>query len=79
MATTSVGGSSGSEGDAAVPACEACGHDMSSHDATARRFCRVSHDRAVDRGCICRAAAETREPAEPAGAPMYGRGRFSGR
>lgn len=50
-------------------------------DATARRFCRVSHDRCLDRGCVCR-AAETPEPAtpaEPAGAPIYGRGRLSGR
>nr|WP_211261517.1 RGCVC family protein [Pseudonocardia acaciae] len=77
MTTTSHDDPSGSEG-----ACEACGHDVSSHDATAQRFCRVSHERGLDRGCICRDGAKTPEasaPAEPSGAPMYGRGRFSGR
>jgi len=60
-------------GDTMVRACEACGHDSSSHDATATRFCRVSQDRALDRACICR------EPAVRSGSPMYGRGRFSGK
>ncbi|WP_445189192.1 RGCVC family protein [Pseudonocardia sp. Cha107L01] len=60
-------------GDTMVRACEACGHDSSSHDATATRFCRASHDRKLDRGCICRVA----EPTRRSGAPMYGLGRFS--
>jgi hypothetical protein len=58
--------------DSLATVCEACGHDESLHDATGTRFCRASLDRAVDRGCICRAAGK---PATP----MYGRGRFSGK
>lgn len=56
-------------------ACRSCGHDESSHDATATRFCRATHERALDRACICRGHEPTRRPE----APMYGRGRFSGR
>jgi hypothetical protein len=48
------------------------------HLASWARLCPGNHDRGLDRGCICQ-AAETPEPARPAGAPMYGRGRFSGR
>jgi len=58
--------------DSLAPTCEACGHDKSLHDTTGTRFCQASLDRAVDRGCICRAAGK---PATP----MYGRGRFSGK
>lgn len=58
-----------------VGLCEVCGHDWPSHDATGVRFCRVSNDRALDRGCICR----VNEAPRPSGTPMYGRGRFSGR
>lgn len=61
--------------DALPPPCRSCGHDESSHDATATRFCRATLDRARDRACICRRP----NPAEGPGAPMYGRGGFSGR
>jgi hypothetical protein len=62
--------------------CEACGHDTSAHDTTAQRYCKVSLERSAERRCICRG----QEPAAKAvaapgrtGAPMYGRGRFSGK
>ena len=48
--------SSGSEpmdGDATVQVCGACGHTGLSHDAIAKRFCRASRDRALDRVCVC--------------------------
>lgn len=58
--------------------CQACGHNQASHDATAKRFCESTLNRALDRNCVCR-VAEPADPAEPtkhSGAPMYGRGRF---
>lgn len=65
-------------------ACEACGHDAASHDATASRYCKASLGRSADRGCICRdqsIAVKQAPTAKPgrSGAPMYGLGRFSGK
>ncbi|HEY2205711.1 MAG TPA: RGCVC family protein [Pseudonocardia sp.] len=64
-------------------ACEACGHDVSAHDATSGRFCRATVDRELDRGCICpsdeAATTAASRQAGRGGAPMYGRGRFSGK
>jgi hypothetical protein len=70
--------SSGSEpmdGDTTAQVCGACGHTRLSHDATAKRFCRASRDRALDRVCVCaiRAGSTVRRSE----APMYGRGRPS--
>jgi hypothetical protein len=53
-------------------ACEACGHDLSSHDAISGRFCRASVDNGLERVCICAAG-----PNAPTGAAFYGRGRPS--
>jgi hypothetical protein len=65
----------------------ACGHARLSDDAIATRYCQASRDHALDRDCICavRAASGETEKAHPGStaqrseAPMYGRGRFSGR
>jgi hypothetical protein len=66
--------------------CEACQHDLSLHDATATRYCRVSSQRSLDRRCMCPASDAVRprseavsQPTGQSGSPMYGRGRFSGR
>jgi ribosomal protein L32 len=67
--------------------CDSCGHTRLSHDAVATRFCQASRDGAVDRDCICPIDPSTGETervhrssgARRSGAPMYGRGRFSGR
>jgi hypothetical protein len=61
----------------AASACDACGHDLSSHDATSARFCRATTDRALDRACIC--FPRENVTADRSGTPMYGRGRYSGR
>jgi hypothetical protein len=90
MTTEFDGRSSGSapaQTDSDAQVCPACQHDLSIHDATATRYCKASQDRGLDRRCMCpgRAAADaakaraasttpTREDA-----PMYGRGRFSGK
>lgn len=61
----------------AAPACEACGHDLSVHDATSGRFCRASVSGGLDRNCICSLPADI-DPGR-SGSVMYGRGRASGR
>jgi hypothetical protein len=74
-------------GDAPINMCDACGHTRLTHDAIATRFCQASRDGAVDRDCICPidpSIGETERvhrgsAARRSGAPMYGRGRFSGR
>jgi hypothetical protein len=61
-----------------APTCEACGHDLSVHDATSTRFCKASLGRATARGCMCTSADGVRlVPVDPSDTPMYGRGRFS--
>ena len=73
--------------DATAQVCDACGHARLSHDAIETRYCRASRDHALDRDCICavRASSGETEKGRPGstarrpGAPMYGRGRFSGR
>jgi hypothetical protein len=81
MATDFDGQSPGTltiDQDTTVPACEACGHDLSVHDATSTRFCQASLTRTVARGCMCTSPDGTRlAPTSRSGAPMYGRGRFS--
>jgi ribosomal protein L32 len=75
------------DGDAPINVCDSCGHTRLSHDAVATRFCQASRDGAVDRDCICPIDPSTGETervhrssgARRSGAPMYGRGRFSGR
>jgi hypothetical protein len=74
------------DGDITVQLCDACGHTQLSHDAIETRYCRASRDRALDRDCICavRSSDETEKghsgsTAPRSEAPMYGRGRFSGR
>ena len=73
--------------DATVQECDACGHARFSHDSIATRYCRASRDHALDRDCICAVRASSGETekghsgstARRSEAPMYGRGRFSGR
>ena len=73
--------------DTSVQVCDACGHARLSHDAIATRYCRASRDHALDRECICAVRASNGETekgnsgsaARRSKAPMYGRGRFSGR
>jgi hypothetical protein len=70
--------------DNTVLACEACGHDLSLHDAIATRYCLASSAQAGKRGCVCSDAAKGAPPPAkgtppPEKAPTYGRGRFSGR
>ncbi|MBM7808258.1 hypothetical protein JOD57_004095 [Geodermatophilus bullaregiensis] len=36
------------------PACDACPHATSDHDAIGLRFCRATLTGAITRGCICR-------------------------
>ena len=75
------------DGDITVQVCDACGHARLSHDAIETRYCRASRDHALDRDCICAVPAfsgETEKGHSGGGAgrseaPMYGRGRFSGR
>jgi hypothetical protein len=58
------------DGNPEVEVC-ACGHEWSSHDAIATRFCRASHARALKRACVC-----PDKPAPPKrDAPMYGYGK----
>jgi hypothetical protein len=35
--------------------CMACSHSPDTHDKIARRFCDATVERALTRGCICRA------------------------
>jgi hypothetical protein len=66
---------------------DACGHARLSHNAIAMRYCRASRDHPLDRDRICQVRASSGEtekghPGSTVGrpeAPMYGRGRFSGR
>jgi hypothetical protein len=75
------------DGDTTVQVCDACGHARLSHDAIETRYCRASRDHALDRDCICAVRASSGETekghsgstARRSEAPMYGRGRFSGR
>ena len=74
-------------GDPPIRVCDACGHTQLSHDAISTRFCQASRDRALERDCICPTDPsigeteweDTGSAARRSGAPMYGRGRFSGR
>jgi hypothetical protein len=50
-----------------VRACDACGHDLASHDAISSRYCRASLAGALDRGCVCPKAGKV-----GALAPAYG-------
>ncbi|MGI8817070.1 MAG: RGCVC family protein [Pseudonocardia sp.] len=63
------------DGAAAGGDCPDCGHDWSQHGVIAARYCRATHDRALQRACICSSA----DAAEVSRSPMYGHGRFSGR
>ncbi|WP_414710479.1 RGCVC family protein [Pseudonocardia sp.] len=74
------------EAEGSAEVCEACQHDLSLHDATAIRYCRVSSQRSLDRRCMCPATDAAQpsteaasQPTGQSGSPMYGRGRFSGR
>jgi hypothetical protein len=75
------------DGDTTMQVCDACGHVQLSHDAIETRYCRASRDRGLDRDCICAVRASSGETekghsgsaARRPDAPMYGRGRFSGR
>jgi hypothetical protein len=73
METKSTGPQPTEDGDP-TQACEACGHDLSLHDAIATRYCRASTAQGNQRGCMCPEAAKARSAV-----PAYGRGRFSGR
>ncbi|WP_156935004.1 RGCVC family protein [Pseudonocardia spinosispora] len=71
-----------SSGSDQSDACEACGHDEAAHDVTATRYCAATVARGTERGCVCRGQeAAPKAAAAPGrtGAPMYGRGRFSGK
>jgi hypothetical protein len=37
-----------------APACDVCGHPMTSHDRISTRFCDATQAGALSRGCICR-------------------------
>jgi hypothetical protein len=61
-----------------VRACDACGHDLASHDAISSRYCRASLSRAMDRGCVCPKVGKAGALAGRSASPAYGRGRFGG-
>ena len=77
-------GSEPMDGDTTAHVCGACGHAGLSDGAIARRYCRASRDRALDRVCVCTIRVSLDETvSEHAGstvrrseAPMYGRGRL---
>jgi hypothetical protein len=38
---------------ATVLLCDACGHPLGGHDATAARYCKATVANALSRGCVC--------------------------
>ncbi|MFE0025842.1 RGCVC family protein [Amycolatopsis sp. NPDC059021] len=42
--------------------CPSCPHPESTHDATAKRFCRATAASGLARGCICRTESVTGQP-----------------